>query len=53
MGAIHKSTSVGCYILQRAKMSLNAKNLLFYCVLCQFIHSFVFPKMAGRGTTVP
>ena len=30
-------------------MAQNARILLFYCVLYQCIHSFVFPEMAGRG----
>ena len=34
-------------------MALNVGILLFYYVLCQYIHSFVFPEMAGRGATAP
>ena len=42
----------GCRLLylQRAKM---ARILLFYYVLCQYIHSFIFPEMAGGGGGKP
>ena len=34
-------------------MALNARILLFYCVLGQYIHSFVLPEIQEGGATAP
>ena len=41
----------GCRLLyfSKSKIGTKCKNFAVYCVLYQYIHSFVFPEMAGRG----
>ena len=41
----------GCRLVYFAKSKNGTKYKLVF--LCQYIHYFVFPEMAGRGATAP
>ena len=42
------SKHTGCFILQSKKMTFKSRNSGLYCILYQYIHSFLFPEVLWK-----